>query len=114
MILHDLDVLCKEKNIKLTSNIIKGIAYTQLTNRMIWENESKARQGNDEQNYLLHFTHSINGQRNTAKNIISKEIGDRIDLKVDCLAEQYQTEKFVKQHGNWNLFEEVKKDKKKK
>jgi len=35
---------------------------------------------------LLKFTHSVNGVRNAAKNVISNEIGERVDLKLDCLA----------------------------
>jgi hypothetical protein len=57
-----------------------------LSNRYIWENESKVRNGNDQDIILLKKTHSINGVRNTAKNVISKEIGERVDLKIDCLA----------------------------
>jgi len=70
-----------------------------LSNRVIWENESKARQGGNEQDKYLKFTHSINGVRNTAKNIISNEMGDRKDLKIDCLAAELPAE-----FGNWNIF----------
>ena len=69
-----------------------------LTNRYIWENESKARSGGSEQDKLLKLTHSINGVRNNAKNSISNELGDRVDLKVDSLAAD-----LVKEFGNWNI-----------
>lgn len=83
----------------MDSNMIEAFMIVMLSNRVIWENESKARQGGDEQDKLLKFTHSINGVRNTAKNIISNEIGERKDLKIDCLAAN-----LPKEFGNWNLF----------
>lgn len=81
------------------SKCIRASLIIQLTNRVIWENESKARLGGTEQDKLLKFTHSINGIRNTAKNIISKEIGERIDLKIDSLAAD-----LPKEYGSWNIF----------
>ena len=96
---HDIDLIIKEKNIQLTGELINAIQVVQLANRVIWENESKARLGGSEQDKLLKFTHSINGVRNNAKNIISKEIGERVDLKIDCLAADLS-----KEFGNWNIF----------
>jgi hypothetical protein len=69
-----------------------------LANRVIWENESKARDGGDEQDQLLKFTHSINGVRNTAKNVISEAVGERVDHKIDCLAAN-----LPKEFGNWKI-----------
>ena len=99
-IIHDLDLIVKEKDIKITGDMIINIMRVMLTNRYIWENESKARLGGTEQDKLLKLTHSINGIRNTAKNVISNEIGERVDLKVDCLASD-----LIKEFGNWQLFD---------
>jgi len=82
--------------------MLHSIMIIMLTNDTIWLNESKARLGKKEK--LLKFTHSINGVRNTAKNIISKEVGDREDLKIDCLAEEFLTNKFIKEQGNWKIW----------
>ena len=100
-IIHDLDLIIKEKDIKITGDMIINIMRVMLTNRYIWENESKARLGGTEQDKLLKLTHSINGIRNTSKNVISNEIGERVDLKVDCLASE-----LIKEFGNWQLFDE--------
>ena len=100
-IIHDLDLIIKEKDIKITGDMIINIMRVMLTNRYIWENESKARLGGTEQDKLLKLTHSINGIRNTTKNVISSEIGERVDLKVDCLASE-----LIKEFGNWQLFDE--------
>lgn len=98
-IIYDLDLVIKQKGIKITGKMIKAILVIMLTNRFIWENESRARAGDKSQDKLLKLTHSINGIRNASKNIISKEIGERIDLKLDCLAF-----KLITEFGNWNVW----------
>lgn len=103
-ILHDLDLILTIPTNDgchpvVDARMIRAIMIVQLVNRYIWENETKARQGGSEQDKLLKLTHSINGVRNTAKNVISQGMGDRIDLKIDCLAAD-----IVKEFGNWNIF----------
>lgn len=100
LIMHDLDLIIKENKIMFNSKMIRALQINMLCNRFIWENESRARVGGAEQDKLLKLTHSINGIRNTAKNIIANEIGERKDLKVDCLAAD-----LIKEFGNWNIFE---------
>ena len=96
---HDLDEIIKEKDIKLTSELLRATSIVMLTNRYIWENESKCRNGDSQDLELLKLTHSINGVRNTAKNVISKELGERVDLKIDCLAAELKSD-----FQNWNIF----------
>ena len=99
LILHDLDLILEEKGTRLGARAIHAIAVVMLTNRFIWENESKARAGGNDQDHLLKLTHSINGVRNTAKNVIAREFGERLDWKVDCFAAE-----LIKQFGDWNIF----------
>ena len=47
----------------------------------------------------IKLTHSINGVRNTAKNVISNEMGERVDLKIDCLAAELKSDM-----QNWDIF----------
>lgn len=96
---YDIDQIIKEKNINLTSDMILGACIVMLSNRYIWENESKCRSGEDQDLSLLKLTHSINGVRNTAKNLISRETGERVDLKIDCLAAE-----LVSDLQNWDIF----------
>lgn len=96
-ICSDIDLIIDEKNIKLSSSMIKALQVVMLSNRYIWENESKVRNGNEQDVGLLKLTHSINGVRNSAKNVISVELGERKDLKVDCLAAELNSES-----QNWN------------
>ena len=97
LIEHDIDLLLADK--KLTAKDVRAIMVIMLSNHTIWTNESKARQGGDEQDKLLKFTHSINGLRNQAKNIIASGVSERIDLKTDCFAEA-----LVDEFGAWDIF----------
>jgi len=97
---YDLDQIIKEKDVDLTAELIRAVSIVMLSNRYIWENESKVRSSaDDDESYLLKLTHSINGVRNTAKNAISKELGERVDLKTDCLAAELKSNL-----QNWDVF----------
>ncbi len=97
MIKHDIDLLLEEQPLKINARGIWAILIIMLANRVIWENESKARSDGQEAN--LKFTHSINGVRNRAKNIIAEMVGGRKDYKIDCLAADLSEE-----FGNWDIF----------
>lgn len=100
LVLYDIDMILNELSHGLNSRAIMAITMIQLTNRCIWESESKARAGGNEQDKLLRFTHSINGVRNTAKNILSEEAGGRKDYKIDALAADLPED-----FGNWRVFD---------
>jgi hypothetical protein len=97
---HDIDLILEEKNLKLDASDLHATQIIMLSNRYIWENESKIRnEGSDtKQEKLLRLTHSINGVRNNAKNILSQKTGERVDLKTDCLAAD-----LIAEFGNWNI-----------
>lgn len=84
-IMHDLNILFP-KNIKKIGQLIRAIQVNAICNEVIWQNESEARKGKSGQDKLLKFTHSVNGVRNQAMNVISHIVGERKDLKLDCLA----------------------------
>lgn len=96
---HDIDLILQTKAIVLTATDIHAICMIMLTNRFIWENESKARNGGPEQDKLLKLTHSINGVRNTAKNALARVDSGRKDYKIDALAADLPPE-----FGNWKVF----------
>jgi len=99
LITHDLEEVMREGGVhNINGKFIRAIIVLAITNRYIWENEYRARSGGSDQDKLLKLTHSINGVRTTAKNVISRIWGERVDLKVDCLAEE-----LVKEYGNWNI-----------
>ena len=97
---HDINAIIKEKDIDLSAELIRAVSIVMLSNRYIWENESKVRSSaDDKEAQLLKLTHSINGVRNTDKNVISNELGERVDLKTDCLAAELKSDL-----QNWDIF----------
>ena len=100
LIEHDLNMFFdsfKNRKAKLFGvRELKAGMVIMLANRFIWENESKARQGGSDQDKLLKATHSVNGIRAVAKNVLSRWLDEREDLKVDCLAADLPPE-----FGNW-------------
>jgi hypothetical protein len=83
----------------MDATMIHAVMMIMLTNRVIWESESRARAGHADQDRLLKFSHSINGSRNTAKNVIAVACGERRDHKVDALAADLPAE-----YGNWAIW----------
>lgn len=67
--------------------IIRGIQINQLSNELIWSNETKARLGGEEQNHLLPLTHTLNGMRMRSGNAIVNQLGGRKDLNLDRVNE---------------------------
>lgn len=99
LIEHDVDEILTQIGAGIRAKDVRAILVIMLANRFIWENESKARAGGDEQDRLLKLTHSINGVRNTAKNVLAELEGGRKDYKLDCLAAELDSS-----FGNWNIF----------
>ena len=96
---HDIDLILTGMGVGVRAKDVRAILVIMLANRFIWENESKARAGGAEQDKLLKLTHSINGVRNTAKNVLAELEGGRKDYKLDCLAAELDSA-----FGNWNIF----------
>lgn len=105
LIEHDISLLMKQlfdRGRHFSGQDIRAILIIAISNRWIWENESKARQGSSEQNQYLRGTHAVNGIRNTAKNVLSRNTGERLDLKIDCLSADLPEDM-----GNWRVFDET-------
>jgi hypothetical protein len=98
LIEHDINLILEEVPHEFTVRELHAILMIMLSNRVIWENESKARAGGSDQDKFLKFTHSINGIRNRAKNIIAAFEEGRLDYKLDTLAAELPSE-----FGNWNV-----------
>jgi hypothetical protein len=84
-IMNSIDKLSKKEG---TGKLYRAIQLNMLANRLIWENETKARLGGEEQNHLLPLTHSINGLRMRAGNSMINQIGGRKDMNIDRLNEE--------------------------
>lgn len=98
LIEHDIGLILGSLPNFLGASELRAIQIIMLANRVIWENESKARAGGDEQDKFLKFTHSINGIRNRAKNVIAAFEQGRLDYKLDALAAELPAE-----FGNWDV-----------
>ena len=88
-ITHDIDILLKESEGKITSETIRAIVVLSQMNLHIWHNESNYRKGIKDGN-TLELTHGLNGIRNTSKNKIQEIVGGRKDYKIDCLAAEFK------------------------
>ena len=86
--IHDIDIILKENEGKVTGEIVRAIKVLSQFNLHIWHNESKVRRGDKDGN--LHLTHGLNGIRNTAINKIMNIVGGRKDHKIDCLAADFK------------------------
>lgn len=84
-ILHDIQMIIDEGKLTIDSQTIRAIIVVSQYNLHIWSNESNYRKGIKDGNDL-ELTHSLNGVRNRAKNIIQECCGGRKDYKTDCLA----------------------------
>ena len=88
-ILHDIDLIIESGKLEFDAETIRAIVVLSQINAHIWYNESKVRVGNGEGD--LSLTHSLNGVRHYAANLIEKISGGRIELKTDCLADSHKT-----------------------
>jgi hypothetical protein len=103
-IMDDIDLILSEKP-PLRAVQIRALCVLQLANRYIWERESTIRDDSSNESAEvqlghLRATHSVNGVRNTAKNVISAFDNSRLDYKIDALAAELPPE-----HGNWRVFD---------
>ena len=100
-IVHDLDILISEKSVECSGELLHAIVILAQINAHIWYNEAAARRGEDQDLSKLKLTHGLNGMRSNCMNYIKCKIGegDRVDLKADCLAAEFNDWKF-------SLFEE--------
>jgi hypothetical protein len=109
---HDIDLVLdgfstmQDDGARASADFIYATLVLMLTNRFIWENEGAVRRGEGmdlvEIGRRLRATHSVNGVRNTAKNIILDAIdsGGRKDYKIDALAADLPPDM-----GDWNVFD---------
>tara|TARA_B100000424_G_C22914348_1_gene486459 strand:- start:243 stop:674 length:432 start_codon:yes stop_codon:yes gene_type:complete len=93
---HDIDMIAKEKNVEFSSDLLRAVIILSQINTHIWYNESKVRKGESQDLNLLKLTHGLNGIRNKCMNYIKFHCNesDRLDLKIDCLAAEFEDWKY--------------------
>lgn len=82
-IIHDLDMLCQEKDMYIDGNVIRAIIVLTQMNTWIWQNE-KNRRNNIEDGNDLSLTHSLNTIRTQCFSLLSQMAGDRGEFKKDA------------------------------
>ena len=87
-IMNSIHNKLKRTKINNYGKLVRSIQVNTLANEFIWSNETKARLGGESQNHLLPLTHSINGLRTRAGNLIIANTGGRKDLNLDRLNEE--------------------------
>lgn len=100
LIMHDINLILKDKisSIEDLGLLVRAIQVNMLANETIWSNETLARQGGASQNHLLPFTHSVNGMRMRAGNVIAYQAQERKDLNLDRVNDKISEERGY----NWN------------
>lgn len=76
---HDIDLIIKEKGLKLTARLLRLTFLIGQINALIWVYKDKMLE--NEENYLpyLKLSHQVNGIRNAVKNQMLSLIGDSND-----------------------------------
>lgn len=98
LLLHDVDKIIQEKDIKIDARLIRAVIIISQMNMHIWYNKDKMQENLDnEKEYLrlLKLAHQLNGFRNSMKNSILEYEGisdkskqksnfetDRLDLNI--------------------------------
>lgn len=73
---HDLDLLIKEHDIKLSSKLIRIIVVLAQMNLHIWHNKEKLHANEPEYDHHLKLAHQLNGIRNQMRNLLLEEVGE--------------------------------------
>jgi len=77
MLLHDLDILIEERNIKLSARLLCAMVVLSQINFHIWETKDRLEEATSEQ-YAdrLRYAHQLNGFRNRIKNFLLELLQD--------------------------------------
>lgn len=67
---HDIDILISEKQINLSSKLIRMIIAIAQINLFIWNHKDKMQEDPKNYNDLLKLAHQLNGIRNRIKNLL--------------------------------------------
>lgn len=75
---HDIDLIINERDLKLSSRMIRIIIIISQMNLHIWYNKDKMQNCSKENyNEFLKLAHQLNGIRNQMKNFLLEETGDK-------------------------------------
>lgn len=76
-ICHDVDLLIEERELKLSSRMIRIIIALSQLNLHIWQLKDQMQEGSVYYDEQLKKAHQLNGIRNQLKNILLQEAKDK-------------------------------------
>ncbi len=74
---HDIDLIIAEKDLRLSSRLIRIIIALAQLNLHIWHNKDLMQKDAGRYMELLKLSHQLNGIRNQLKNLLLEETGER-------------------------------------
>lgn len=74
---YDIDLIIEEKQLKLSSRLIRIIIALAQLNLHIWHNKDKMQEDKEHYMELLKLSHQLNGLRNQMKNLLLAEAQDK-------------------------------------
>ena len=76
-ICDDIDLIIKEKGLKISSRVIRIIIALSQINLHIWHNKDQMQKNPEKYMELLKLSHQLNGIRNQMKNMLLEETGEK-------------------------------------
>lgn len=99
---HDIDLLIRERNVELSSNLIRAIIIIAQMNLHIWHYKDKMQDQPERYAEYLTLAHQLNGFRNQMKNLIAKKVGENSEgrSKTNTSTDDIKGWKVSIQNGN--------------
>jgi len=76
-ICHDIDLLIEERNIPVSSRLLRIVVVIAQMNVHIWYLKDRMQEDGERYNEFLKLAHQLNGIRNRMKNLLLEEAGER-------------------------------------
>lgn len=74
---HDIDLLIKERNMALSSRLLRIVVVLAQMNVHIWHLKDRMQEDPSRYHEFLKLAHQLNGIRNQMKNLLLEEAGER-------------------------------------
>ncbi len=76
-ICHDIDLLIEERNMPISSRLLRIVVALAQMNVHIWYLKDRMQEDVERYNEFLKLAHQLNGIRNRMKNLLLEEAGER-------------------------------------
>lgn len=74
---HDIDLILSERDIKVSSRLLRIVAVLAQMNLHIWYLKDRMQDEPQRYDEFLRLAHQLNGIRNQMKNLLLEEAGDK-------------------------------------